>query len=73
MLAWLMENMATVIVSVILILAVAAIIISMIRSIRKGKSSCGCGCAGCPMGASCHTKAQTGRSKQAEHETGGGK
>lgn len=54
--AWLMENMATIIVSALLILAVTAIIVSMVRNKKKGKSSCGCGCAGCPMGASCHAK-----------------
>ena len=54
MLAWLMENRATIIISAVLVLAVAAIIVSMIRSKRKGKSSCGCGCAGCAMNGACH-------------------
>ena len=49
MLAWLMENRATIIISAVLVLAVAAIIVSMIRSKRKGKSSCGCGYAGWAM------------------------
>ena len=46
MLAWLMENMATIIISAVLVLLVAAVITSMVRSKRKGKSSCGCGCGG---------------------------
>ena len=54
MLAWLMENRATIIISAVLVLAVAAIIVSMIRGKRKGKSSCGCGCAGCAMNGACH-------------------
>ena len=54
MLAWLMENRETIIISAVLVLAVAAIIVSMIRSKRKGKSSCGCGCAGCAMNGACH-------------------
>ncbi len=54
MLAWLMENMATIVISAVLVLLVAAAIISMIRGKRKGKSSCGCGCAGCAMSGACH-------------------
>ena len=52
MLTWLMENMATIIISAVLVLVVAAIIVSMVRSKRKGKSSCGCGC--CAMNGACH-------------------
>ena len=54
MLTWLMENMVTIIISAVLVLVVAAIIVSMVRSNRKGKSSCGCGCAGCAMNGACH-------------------
>lgn len=54
MLTWLMENMATIIISAVLIFVVAAIIVSMVRGKRKGKSSCGCGCAGCAMNGACH-------------------
>ena len=54
MLIWLMENMATIIISAVLVFVVAAIIVNMIRGKRKGKSSCGCGCAGCAMNGACH-------------------
>ncbi len=54
MLTWLMENMATIIISAVLVLVVAAILVSMVRGKRKGKSSCGCGCAGCAMNGACH-------------------
>ncbi len=54
MLTWFVENMATIIISAILVLVVAAILVSMVRSKRKGKSSCGCGCAGCAMNGACH-------------------
>lgn len=54
MLTWLMENMATIIISAVLVLVTAAILVSMIRGKRKGKSSCGCGCAGCAMNGACH-------------------
>ena len=53
MLTWLMENMATIIISAVLVLVVAAIIVSMVRGKRKGKSSCGCGCGSCPQGSLC--------------------
>lgn len=54
MLTWIVENMATIIISVLLMIVVAAAIASMIRSKGKGKSSCGCGCAGCAMNGACH-------------------
>ncbi len=54
MLTWLMENMATIIISAVLVLVAAAILVSMVRGKRKGKSSCGCGCAGCAMNGACH-------------------
>lgn len=54
MLTWLMENMATIIISAFLVLVVAVAIASMVRGKRKGKSSCGCGCAGCAMNGACH-------------------
>ena len=54
MITWLMENMATIIISAVLVLVVAAAVASMVRGKRKGKSSCGCGCAGCAMNGACH-------------------
>lgn len=53
MFAWIMENMATIAISAGLIVVVAAIIVGMVRGRKKGKSSCGCGCAGCPAGGAC--------------------
>lgn len=46
--------MATIIISGFLMVVVAAAIISMVRDKKKGKSSCGCGCAGCSMNGACH-------------------
>lgn len=54
MLTWIMGNMATIIISAVLLLVVAAVIAGMVRGKRKGKSSCGCGCAGCAMNGACH-------------------
>ena len=56
MLTWLIENMATIIISAFLVLVVAAILVSMVRGKKKGKSSCGGGCAGCAMSGACHPK-----------------
>ena len=40
MLAWLSENIATIIICAVLIAVVAAIIVSMVKNGNKGKSAC---------------------------------
>lgn len=54
MLAWLTENLGTIVVALRLLAVVTAIIVSMIRDKKKGKSSCGCDCAHCGCCGSCH-------------------
>jgi hypothetical protein len=45
------EYLGTIAIGLLLAVGVAALIASMIRGKRKGKSaSCGCGCANCPHG-----------------------
>lgn len=56
MIAWIYQNLATIIISLIIVAVVAAIIISTVRNRKKGKPSCGCGCSNCPMSGSCHSK-----------------
>ena len=51
---WLIENLGSIIVGVILISLVAFIIVSNIRSKKKGRSGCGCGCSNCSMSGICH-------------------
>lgn len=51
---WISENLATIIICAVLAAIVVAIIAGMIRNKKKGKSSCGCACSGCPMSGSCH-------------------
>ena len=58
MLLWLKTNIATVIICLVLIAVVAAIIVSLVRNKKKGKSSCGCNCAHCAMAGSCHSANQ---------------
>ncbi|MEA4921011.1 MAG: FeoB-associated Cys-rich membrane protein [Clostridiaceae bacterium] len=53
---WIINNMATIIICLILAAVVASIVAGMVRKNRKGQSSCGCGCSGCPMSGSCHQK-----------------
>lgn len=56
MLTWLSENLATLVISAVLIAAVVLIVCSMVKKRKQGKSSCGCGCANCAMHGACHGK-----------------
>lgn len=56
MFAWISENIATIMICAVLLAVVAAIIVSMVKNRKKGKSSCGCGCVDCPMAGACHSK-----------------
>lgn len=54
MLTWLSENIATILISLALVVIVIGIIVVMRRDKKKGKSTCGGNCGHCPMGGSCH-------------------
>ena len=54
MAAWFSENLATIIICAILVVIVALAVRSIVKNRRAGKTSCGCGCAGCAMSGSCH-------------------
>ncbi len=56
MLAWISKNIATILICLVLIIITAVIIAGIVRDKKKGKSSCGCGCADCPMSGTCHNK-----------------
>lgn len=56
MVAWIAENIVTIIICEVLVAMVAAIIVSLVKDKKKGKSSCGCKCGSCPMAGSCHSK-----------------
>ena len=56
MISFLTENLATIIISSILILIVYAIVAQQIKNKKNGKTSCGCGCSGCAMSSICHNK-----------------
>lgn len=56
MLNWIMENLATIIVCAILLAVAILIVTHIVKDKKKGKTSCGCNCVGCPMSSSCHHK-----------------
>jgi len=56
MLRLISENLSTIIVGTIVFALVAAAVVKLIRDKIKRKSSCGCGCAGCPSAGICGTK-----------------
>lgn len=51
MLAWITENIGTILISAGLLLIVVLIIVKLVKDKKKGKSSCGCNCAHCAMSA----------------------
>ncbi len=58
MIQWIISNIWTIIICTVLICIVAAIIISMVRKKKQGKSVvCNCGnCKNCAMSGSCHKR-----------------
>ena len=54
MIEWLSNNYPTIIICAVLVAVIALIIVKMVKDKKKGKSACGCKCASCPMGGSCH-------------------
>ncbi len=56
MFQWISENLATILISVVLLAIVTSISISLIRQKKQGKSSCGSGCAHCALHGQCHSK-----------------
>ncbi len=52
--SFILENLASIIILAVVAAIVAAIVIKMIKDKKQGKSSCGCGCSGCPNSGNCH-------------------
>ena len=55
MLDWIVQNLANIVVCLVLLLAVTLAVVKLVRDKRAGRSSCGCGCSCCPMEETCHT------------------
>ena len=51
---FIINNLGTIIVSVVVFAIIAGVIIHIVNNKKKGKSSCSCGCSGCAMKDSCH-------------------
>lgn len=58
MLQFISDNMASFIAGAIVLAIVAAIIWKMASDKKKGRSSCGAGCAQCPNSQYCHPDIQ---------------
>lgn len=54
MITWILNNISSIIVCVVLLAVVSAIVVHMTKNRKHGKSSCGCGCQSCAMKDSCH-------------------
>ncbi len=54
MMEWLLANIGTILITLLLILTVAAVVRSLIRDKKRGRSICGGNCAHCKMCAACH-------------------
>ncbi len=52
---WLIANIGTISVGALVVAVVTLVIALMVRDKKKGRSSCGCSCASCPMAGKCHT------------------
>lgn len=55
MLTWLIQNGATILISLALVAMVIGIVFVLRRDKKKGKSSCGGCCAHCAMAGKCHS------------------
>lgn len=59
---FIMQNLATFLIALALILVCTLIVVKMIRDKKKGKSGCGCGCSGCAMSHMCHAQSNQNKS-----------
>ncbi len=62
MLTWMHANFATLVISLAMLLLIAAALRSVIRDKKRGRSSCGScgGCAGCAGCAACGSRSPRG-------------
>ncbi|MBR7020113.1 MAG: FeoB-associated Cys-rich membrane protein [Lachnospiraceae bacterium] len=52
--AWLTDNLGTILVSLVLVAIVVLIVRKQIRDRLAGRTSCGCGCENCASRGICH-------------------
>ncbi len=56
MLDMILNNLATIIISIVLLAVILLILRTIIKDKRNGKSSCGANCACCALHDKCHGK-----------------
>ena len=64
MIAWITENLGTILITLVLVLVVTGIIIKLVKDRKKGKSSCGGNCAHCGMRQNCSTRQRCERERK---------
>lgn len=57
MFAYIASHMGYIVVTLILVLIVAAVIARIVKDKKTGKGGCGCGCKGCANAPYCHPQA----------------
>lgn len=60
MFTFIANNIGSLLVLLAVVATVTAIVLFRIRAKRQGKSTCGSGCASCPMAGKCHEKKKEG-------------
>ena len=58
MLDWIIQNLANIVICLVLILAVTLAVVRLVRDKKAGRPSCGCGCSGCPAHGTCSGRKQ---------------
>lgn len=56
MLTWLSENLATIVITAMLLAVLTGIVVCLVRNKKQGKTTCGCGCESCALHGRCHPK-----------------
>lgn len=64
MIDWLVSQLSTIAVLLVLAAIVAAIIVSLNNDRKSGISSCGGSCGACPMHDKCHSAAMQSANKE---------
>ena len=58
MLDWIVQNLANIVVCLVLLLAVTLAVVKLVRDKKAGRSSCGSVCSGCPAHGACSGRKQ---------------
>lgn len=57
MLEWITQNLATIVIGTLLLIAIIFAVLSLVKTKKSGGCNCGCsGCKGCSHSDTCHNK-----------------